>query len=150
MGLLMWFAGIVILLPLNENRSAAQSSFAPNTFMMLLSISIASGPRWGDTEASTGKDLLPRFSAKQIHPRILRGVPSALRNAIAPGGMANVRLCRNFAWLRIKVCAIQGIFVAESMMSWCSTLSPSRVPGMRILVDGNRVVQDETPRTADW
>ena len=45
MGLLMWVAGIVVLLSSNERRSAAQSNFAPNAFMMLLSISIASGPR---------------------------------------------------------------------------------------------------------
>ena len=42
---LMWLAGIVILVSLNERRLAAQSNFAPNAFMMLLSISIAPGPR---------------------------------------------------------------------------------------------------------
>ena len=45
MGLLIWVAAIVILPSLKESRSAAQSNFAPNAFVMLLSISIASGPR---------------------------------------------------------------------------------------------------------
>ena len=45
MGRLVWVAGIVILLSLKESRSAAQSSFAPNAFIILLSISIVSGPR---------------------------------------------------------------------------------------------------------
>ena len=74
---------------------------------MLLSISIAWGLKGGNTKASTGKDLLLNLSAKRIYPKILRGVPSALRNDIAPDGMENTRLCRNFAWLRMNVCAIQ-------------------------------------------
>ena len=41
----IWVAGIVISLSLNESHSAAQSNFAPNAFIMLVSISIASGPR---------------------------------------------------------------------------------------------------------
>ena len=45
MGRLVWVAGIVILLSLKESRSAAQSKFALNAFIMLLSISIASGAR---------------------------------------------------------------------------------------------------------
>ena len=44
MSRLIWVAGIIILLSLNESYSAAQSNFAPNAFMMILSISIASGP----------------------------------------------------------------------------------------------------------
>ena len=52
--------------------------------MMLLSISIASGPKWGNTKASTGKDLLPSSSVKRIHPRTSRGVLSALCNNMAP------------------------------------------------------------------
>ena len=34
MGLLIWVAGIVILLSLKESHSAAQSNFAPNVFIM--------------------------------------------------------------------------------------------------------------------
>ena len=98
MSLLIWVAGIVILLSLKESRSAAQSNFAPNAFIMLLSISIASGPRRGNTNVSTGKYLLPSSSAKQIYSKILMAVP--LDN-IASGGMGNTRLCRNFAWLQI-------------------------------------------------
>ena len=45
MGPLVWVAGIVILLSLKESRSAVQSKFALNVFIMLLSISIASGAR---------------------------------------------------------------------------------------------------------
>ena len=45
LGRLIWVAGIVVSLSLNESRSAAQSNFAPNAFMMLLAISIASGLR---------------------------------------------------------------------------------------------------------
>ena len=101
MSLLIWVAGIVILLSLKESRSAAQSNFAPNAFIMLLSISIASGPRRGNTNVSTGKYLLPSSSAKQIYSKILMAVPLALRNNIASGGMGNTRLCRNFAWLQI-------------------------------------------------
>ena len=44
-GLLIWVAGIVILSSSKESRSVAQSNFAPNAFMMLLSINIASGPK---------------------------------------------------------------------------------------------------------
>ena len=107
-----------MLLSFNKSRSAAQSNFTPNAFfMVLLSIGTASGPRLGNTKASTGKKLLPSFGAKQIYPKILRGVPSALCNHITPGMMGKTQLCRNFAWLRINVCAIQGISVAESTVS---------------------------------
>ena len=41
----IWVSGIVISLSLNESHSAAQSNFAPNAFIMLVSISIASGPK---------------------------------------------------------------------------------------------------------
>ena len=63
----------MILLSLNDIFSAAQSSFAPNAFIMLLSISIASGPKRGLTRALPGKDLSPKVSTKRIHP-ILGGV----------------------------------------------------------------------------
>ena len=86
---------------------------------------------------------------KRIYPKILRGEPSAQRNDIAPGGMGNKRLYRNFAWLWLKVCAIQGASVAESIVSECSVLSPSRVAGIRTLVGGNWVMQDETSITAN-
>ena len=85
--------------------------------MMLLSISIASGPKWGNTKASTGKDLLPSFSVKRICPRISRGVPSALCNGIAPGAMGTIRLLCNFSWLSMNVFATQGISVVESIVS---------------------------------
>ena len=49
----------------------------------------------------------------------------------------------------MNVCTIQGMSVAESIVSGCFTLSAPRVAGMRTLVDGNRVVQNETSRTID-
>ena len=76
-------------LTLNESRSAAQSNFAPNALMMLVSITIASGPKC-NTKASTGKDVLLILSAKRIYPKLLRGVPSALRNDIAPDEMGKL------------------------------------------------------------
>ena len=91
-----------VMLSLKYIHSAAHSIFAPNVLIMPLSITIASGPRCGNTKASTGKNLLPSLSAKRIYPNILRGVPSALRNDIAPGGMGNTQLYRNFEWLRMK------------------------------------------------
>ena len=44
MGRLIWVAKMVVLLSSKESRSAAQSNFALNAFIMPLSISIASGP----------------------------------------------------------------------------------------------------------
>ena len=86
--------------------------------LLILSISIASGPKRGSTKASTGKDLLPTFSVKRIHPRTSRGVPSALCNDMAPGGMGKMRLLRYFPWLlSMNIFAIQGISVAESIVS---------------------------------
>ena len=41
------------------------------------------------------------------------------------------------------------IFVVESIVSGCYSLSPSRVAGIRTPVDENRVVQYETSITAD-
>ena len=64
--------------------------------------------------------------------------------------MGKIRLLRNFSCLSMNVFAIQGISVAESIVSWFSILSPSRMPGMQTLVDGNRVEQERTSSTADW
>ena len=84
-----------------------------------------------------------------MYPKILRGVPSELRNDIAPDGMENTRLYRNFAWLRMKFCAIQGISVAKVDSELMLFVVSSQGSGMRTLVDKNLVVQDETSRTAD-
>ena len=54
---------------------------------------------------------------KRTHPGILRGAPSAPCNDIAPGGMGKIRRCRNFSLLSMNVCAMQGISVAESIVS---------------------------------
>ena len=108
---------MVILLSLKKSRSATQSSFAPNACIMLLSISIASGRRRGNTKTSTGKDLLPSLSAKRIYPKILIGVPSALGNDIAPSRVGNTRLYHNIPWLRMEFCVIQDMSVAESIVS---------------------------------
>ena len=44
-GFLVWVVGMVALLSLDESLSAAQSDFTPNTFIVLLSNSITSGPK---------------------------------------------------------------------------------------------------------
>ena len=88
---------MVILLYLNESISVAQSSFAPNAFIMLSSITMAAGPKSRSTRAFNARDLFPRWSTKRIYPKLLRCDPLALYNNIEPCEIGNTRACRKVA-----------------------------------------------------
>ena len=85
---------MAILLSLKESLSAAQSNFTPNAFILMLSISMAPGPKLGSTGASTGRKLLIRVSTKRIHPKLFRDGSLAQRHDRAPGRIGDTRACR--------------------------------------------------------
>ena len=82
----------------------------------LLSSNILSGPRLGNTNASTGRVISPKVRLKRMYPRISNADPSALFNCIAPGGTCFRGKCCSIGCDLMKDADIHGTSAAVSIV----------------------------------
>ena len=73
-----------------------------------------SGPREGNTHASTGRVISPSVGSKRVCPQILRGDPSALLRLIVPVGTAKLSVPFIVGCVWTKLTEMHGTSVAVS------------------------------------